>query len=56
MTVEPTSALGMAAAHKWLREGNKGKRILIILSGANLDSDTYGKIWAEDYLARLPAL
>ncbi|MDI1228969.1 MAG: serine/threonine dehydratase [bacterium] len=56
VTVEPTSALGMAAAHKWLREGNKGKRILIILSGANLDSDTYGKIWAEDYLARLPAL
>ncbi len=56
VTVEPTSALGMAAAHKWLREGNKGKRILVILSGANLDSDTYGKIWAEDHLARLPAL
>ncbi len=56
VTVEPTSALGMAAAHKWLKEGNKGKRILIILSGANLDGDTYAKIWAEDHLARLPAL
>ncbi len=56
VTVEPTSALGMAAAHQWLREGNKGKRILIILSGANIDGDTYGKIWAQDYLTRLPAL
>ncbi|MDF3024456.1 MAG: tdcB [Alphaproteobacteria bacterium] len=56
VTVEPTSALGMAAAHKWLREGNKGKRILVILSGANIDGDTYGKIWAQDHLTRLPAL
>lgn len=56
VTVEPTSALGMAAAHKWIREGNKKKRILIILSGANIDSDTYGKIWSKDYLTKLPAL
>jgi threonine dehydratase len=56
VTVEPTSALGMAAAHKWIREGNKKKRILVILSGANIDSDTHGKIWAKDYLTKLPAL
>ncbi|MEZ0261898.1 MAG: serine/threonine dehydratase [Alphaproteobacteria bacterium] len=56
ITVEPTSALGMAAAHQWLGEGNKGKRALVILSGANIDSDTYSKIWAQDHLATLPAL
>lgn len=57
VTVEPTSALGMAAAHQWLREGKKKKkRVLIILSGANLDSDTYAKIWAQDHLQKLPAL
>lgn len=56
VTVEPTAALGMAAAHKWIREGNKKKRILVILSGANLDSDTYAKIWAHDHLSKLPAL
>lgn len=56
VTVEPTSALGMAAAHKWIREGNKKKRILVILSGANIDSDTYGRIWSKDYLTKLPAL
>lgn len=56
VTVEPTAALGMAAAHKWIAEGNRGKRILIILSGANLDSDTYAKIWAQDQLTKLPAV
>jgi threo-3-hydroxy-L-aspartate ammonia-lyase len=56
VTVEPTAAMGMAAAHQWLREGNGNKRILVILSGANIDSDTYAKIWSEDRLSRLPAL
>ncbi|MDE1151670.1 MAG: serine/threonine dehydratase [Micavibrio sp.] len=56
VTVEPTAALGMAAAHQWLREGNRDKKILVMLSGANLDSDTYAAIWAEDHLSRLPAL
>lgn len=56
VTVEPTAALGMAAAHQWLREGNREKKILIILSGANLDPETYAQIWAEDHLSRLPAL
>ena len=56
VTVEPTAALGMAAAHKWLGEGNRNKRVLVILSGANLDSETYGKIWAHDHLSKLPAI
>ncbi|TAL26877.1 MAG: serine/threonine dehydratase [Alphaproteobacteria bacterium] len=56
VTVEPTAALGMAGAHKWIQEGHKKKRILVILSGANLDSDTYAKIWAHDHLSKLPAL
>ena len=56
VTVEPTAALGIAAAHKWIGEDNKNKRVLVILSGANLDSDTYAKIWAHDHLSKLPAL
>lgn len=56
VTVEPTAALGMAAAHKWIAEGNRKKRILVILSGANLDREAYRKIWAHDRLSRLPAL
>lgn len=56
VTVEPTSALGMAAAHKWIGEGGRGKRILVILSGANLDRETYNAIWEKDRLTQLPAL
>lgn len=56
INLEPTSALGMAAAYKWIQEGNRNKRILIIVSGANMDSDTYMKIWENNYLEDIPAL
>lgn len=40
VTVEPTSALGMAAAYKWLSKQPPYKKILIILSGGNIDEAT----------------
>lgn len=47
VTVEPTSAVAMAGAYKWIKENNiKDKTILVLLSGGNIDSDTYRKIWS----------
>lgn len=54
VNVEPTSALGMAGAYKWIKEGNAHAKILIILSGANIDPSTYKKIWEKDHLTHLP--
>lgn len=34
--IEPTSILAMVGANKFIKEGNKGKNILIILSGGNI--------------------
>ncbi len=48
--VEPTSALGMAAAQQWLSKQTTKKKILVILSGSNMDQATTLKIWKEDYL------
>lgn len=50
INLEPTSALGMAAAFKWIEEGNKNKKILVILSGGNVDPETHLKIWEKNYL------
>lgn len=50
INIEPTSALGMAAASKWIEEGNKNKKILIIVSGGNVDPETYPIIWRKNYL------
>ncbi len=55
INVEPTSALGMAGAYQWLKEGNLNKKLLIILSGANIDPTTYKKIWEKDHLTLLPS-
>jgi threonine dehydratase len=51
---EPTSALAIAAAYRWLKKQTLKKKILIIITGGNLDSITYNKIWAEDYLVTPP--
>lgn len=45
---------GMAAAFKWIQEGNHKKKILIVLSGGNVDASTYHRIWSENYLIKPP--
>lgn len=51
VNVEPTSALGMAGACQWIKEGNQHQKILVIISGGNIDPSTYIKIWEKDYLS-----
>ncbi len=55
INIEPTSALGMAGAFQWIKEGNQDKKILVIVSGGNIDPSTYLEIWKENYLTQLPA-
>ena len=47
VTVEPTSAVAMVACKKWLDNQNSDKRqtLLVILSGGNIDADTFKEIW-----------
>ena len=54
VSIEPTSALGMAAASKWLSKQKSSKKVLIILSGANADKATFKTVWEKDYLAEFP--
>ncbi len=54
ITVEPTAALAMAAAHQWLKNQEKGRKALVIISGGNMSEETYRKIWAKDYLGKVP--
>jgi threonine dehydratase len=56
INLEPTSALGMAGAFKWIQEGNRDKRILIIVSGGNIDSTTYVKMWEKNHLENIPMI
>jgi threo-3-hydroxy-L-aspartate ammonia-lyase len=51
IVVEPTSAMGMAGAHRWLETQSSPRTVLIILSGANVSPQTHARIWAEDVSA-----
>jgi threonine dehydratase len=53
---EPTSALAIAAAVRWLKTQNTKKRVLVILSGGNIDQGTYQKIWQNNYLEQVPSV
>lgn len=53
INLEPTCALGMAGAYKYINEGNAHSKILIIVSGGNIDPSTYLKIWEKSYLEQV---
>ena len=56
--IEPTGALGMAAAARWLAQqpAHPRRTVLVILSGGNADAATMRRVWQTDHLARPPAL
>lgn len=54
LNIEPTSALGMAAAFQWLKGQKIKKRIVVILSGGNIDQEMHSKIWQKSYLETQP--
>lgn len=52
--IEPTSAMCMGGVMEYLKSVNTPQKILIILSGGNIDSDTELKLWEKDYLKDEP--
>ena len=54
MSCEPTSSLSIAAAYRFLQNKKHKQRIVVVISGGNLDQDTYQKIWAKNYLEISP--
>lgn len=56
IAVEPTSALAMGAAYKWILEQSEPQKILIILSGGNIAPETYQAIWKEGHLEKSPSV
>lgn len=51
---EPTAALSMAGAFRWLKNNETKKRVLVIISGGNMDETTHQTVWAKNPLQTLP--
>lgn len=52
--VEPTSAMTMAAVCQWLKGQTQKQRILVILSGGNIDHEKMQQIWQAPHLNHPP--
>ena len=53
--IEPTAALGMASAYRWLNEQSSKKTVVVILSGGNMDQKAINSIWSKDHLIKVPS-
>ncbi|WP_223787659.1 serine/threonine dehydratase [Marinicella meishanensis] len=54
--VEPTSAMVMDGVCQWLRgrPSKPSQKIMVVLSGGNIDAKTMQKIWQTDHLVQTP--
>jgi threonine dehydratase len=55
ITVEPSCALTMDGALQWLKDVKEPQKILILISGGNIDHNLYSQLWNNaTYLEQLP--
>ncbi|MDB2606699.1 serine/threonine dehydratase [Zobellia sp.] len=54
--IEPTSAMAMEGVVEWLKNSTSKKRVMVILSGGNIDHTNQNKIWNNDSLDFRPSL
>ncbi len=50
LQIEPTAALGVAAAASWLKTQKAKTRVLILLSGGNMDNEKQLLVWKENLI------
>jgi threonine dehydratase len=54
ITIEPTSAVAMAATAKWLATRSEKTKVLVLISGGNIAPETHMKIWQHNHLINKP--
>jgi threonine dehydratase len=54
--VEPTSAMSMAAVVNWLKTQTSPQKVLVVLSGGNIDYKKMQQIWQHNHLDTMPSL
>lgn len=53
---EPSAAVAMASAFNWLRTQTTRQKIMVILSGGNIDSEVASLLKSSDHLYNIPKL
>lgn len=53
---EPSSSINMVSVVNWLKTQTTPKKILVLISGGNIDPILYNELWKEEYLKISPKL
>lgn len=53
---EPTSAMSMEAVVNWLKTQTSPQKVLVVLSGGNIDNKKMQQIWQHNHLETIPCL
>ncbi|MCC8369958.1 MAG: serine/threonine dehydratase [Rickettsia endosymbiont of Stiretrus anchorago] len=51
---EPSSSINMASVVNWLKTQTTPKKLLVLISGGNIDPILYNELWKEEYLTVPP--
>jgi len=54
--VEPTCAMSMGGVVEWLTSQTSEQKVLVMLSGGNIDQQKMRQIWQDDHLQQIPCL
>ena len=54
--IEPTGAMAMEGVWQWLGCQTTSKKVLVMLSGGNMDRKTSAEVWKQDWLTQPPVL
>ncbi|MCV9386851.1 serine/threonine dehydratase [Reichenbachiella ulvae] len=54
--VEPTSAMSMGAVIQWLKSQQQKQKVMVILTGGNVDPSMMNKIWEKSQLDQIPGI
>lgn len=54
--VEPTCAMTMQAVVEWLSTQPGNQKVLVLLTGGNIDNKKMLQIWEHDHLTKMPSL
>ncbi|MEY4463189.1 MAG: Threonine dehydratase [Pseudomonadota bacterium] len=53
---EPSSSINMVAVVNWLKTQSKPQKLLVLISGGNIDPILYNELWKEAYLTVPPSI
>ncbi|KIJ88898.1 serine/threonine dehydratase [Rickettsia asembonensis] len=53
---EPSSSINMVSVVNWLKTQSKPQKLLVLISGGNIDPILYNELWKEEYLTVPPSI